>query len=499
MLKRFSGSQGLFKLCLIMACCSLGIAYGLAESVSWEVANYAIGQQDEQNATKDNSDQNTAARRALLEAAKNVSPFKIDADSDLEKLLLEAIDALLELRADDCLSKLQQVREENPLFPPGEYIMAALLVSANNAVGGIQYLEIAAREYSDYPSIYSGFARIAIGQNRFTDAFALASLAVRKLDEGEWNQEQRKFFRTEIADVMGDVVIARQQWDEALKYLGELEELLPENGQIRVKTAQAYFEKGDHEKALEALKQAKSLTPDLRQPETIMADWFLVKNQLDESRQWIEKAIADHPNDGEVFLNYARWLLRMEELPRAAEIATKAEQLGANPYQTAFLKGQVAFSRRDYSTAELYFSQLFQLQPGDLEASNLLALSLIESGADDKRNRARQLAEMNARQFPQNPVLLATLGWILFKSDNVQQSQEIFQQLVSIQPMPATTAYFIAAFLANNKDFTNAKILVESALANESYFVYRNAAQQLLRQINQSIKESADQENQTDK
>lgn len=434
------------------------------------------------------------ARQTLLAAVDKLTPGAVPADSDLEKSVYEAIDIFLKNDVEGSLEKLKEIRTAHPVLPPAEMVLSGFLFTAGDNANGLRYLESAATNSPDYPSTYSGFSRIAINQNRLTDAYALCQVAQEKIANGDWSDEQKNFFRIEVLDSLADISIKRLQWDSALQHLNEVRILLPENGKITLKMAQVHFEREEVDKSLENLNITAKLSTDLRKPEVIIADWFLVKRNIEESKKWLDKAVENYPADGEVFLARAQWLMRNNQFPQAAEAATKAEELGADGYQVTFVKGQIAFVRRAYDIAEMHFSKLNQLRPGDVESSNLLTLALIESENPDKIQKALQLATMNQRVYPRNTAILATLGWVYFKTGNLQQAQQIFQSLVNVRPMPQATGYFVANFLNERGEKKAASVILKATLESDGFYIYRARAKELYDQLMAEVDKSGNGE-----
>ncbi len=419
------------------------------------------------------------ARQTLLQQIDKLSPGSVSPDSEMEKKLQEAIDLFLNNKPDETRQLLGEARTQFPTLPPPNLLMSVMYFAAGNNAAGIQSLEQCAADDPQYPSTYSGFARIAVNQNRFTDALALCLMAIQKIEQGSWSEEQVSFFRVEALDSMADVAISRKQWEPALAHLSELRQLLPENGKVTLKMAQVYFELDRIDESLRSLVITETLSNELRKPEVIIADWYLINKDNEKSREWIGRAIDKYPTEGGVHLALAQWQLRNNKLPEAAENAHKASTLGADEYNSTYLKGQIAFNRRQYDNAETHFSKLNQIRPGDVQASNFLVLSLIESDQPEKRQRALELASMNQRLYPRESGILASLGWVYFKSGNIKQAEEIFQNLINVQPMTPATGYFIANVMSKNGATDSAIQFLKLTLETDAFFIYRNRAQQM--------------------
>jgi len=477
--------------CLVAACPVAAVLTSVAAAKGQQEvpAESPPTQVDPQGIPQDNelSDEAASAlqdiKDQLLKTLEQLVPDGIDDDAAIRQGMQEAIELLIDNQTEAAKEKLIQLHQANNRLPPGEYMLAALLLTAQAREPAIQMLELSAREHPDFPGNYIGFARIALGERRITDAWALIQVADDKMQSGDWSEKQVETFRFDILGSRGQIQMARQQFQQALATFQEMLDLKPENAMALANCAQSSFELGNYDQAYDYLQQTKSISDEVNVPELIMSEWFMNKQKTDASRQWMEQAIEAHPEDGRVRLEYAQWLMKNDELAKAQMAAKEAGDLGSDPYLTTLVQGQIAFAQRSYDLAEYHFSELNQARPGDLNVSNLLALSLIESEDPAKREKAMQLALMNARAYPQETTVLSTLGWVYFKNKEIQKCQEVFRQVASQRPFAPAQAYFLASFLVVRNDLQNARQLLENSLEPGSFFIYKNAARELLDRV----------------
>ncbi len=429
---------------------------------------------------------------ALLNAVNTMIPGDITS-GELTKPLEEMIGDFLLGNIQDSLTKLQDMKKKHPQLPPPEILIAGMLFAAGNQQAGRLWMEKTAVDYPEYPSTYSGFARVAISEKRVTDAEALLEKAQRVIEAGSWSDEQQKLFRTELLDGLTDVAISRKKLEKAREYLLQLETMLPENSRVQLRLAQVEFDLENVDKSLEYLNQTRVLMPNLRVPEVIISDWLLRKQKTEESEKWITQAATAHPQDANVQLDFAKWLLRNERLPQSLETVKKAEQFGADPYVVRFLKGQIFFARRSYEVAEMHFQNLNQIRPGDGDAANMLCLCLIESKNTIKQSKALELATMNQRLFPRSPTAMATLGWIYYRLGRKAEAENAFKQLTSAKNLEPASAYFLANYLNDNGNPQGAMNLLTAALGKQNYFMFRNSAKELLEKIQKTIDQEANE------
>src|SRR3569833_2032699 len=156
--------------------------------------------------------------------------------------------------------------------------------------------------------------------------------------------------------------------------------------------------------------------------------------------------------------------------------------------------GILALYQKDYAGAEKLFGEMYNANAGDFFASNNLALALIEAEPVDdtekgkadakaKHDRAVGLAEVNVRAFPRSADAIATLGWIYFKQNRLDEAQQALSQAIqgtNGQATPSTAYYLANVFTKRNRLDDAVKVLVQ-ALQFQGPFPYRKEAELMLK------------------
>lgn len=424
----------------------------------------------------------------LLNSLESLLPFKLK-DSGIEDQMLSGVRKFISGLPNEAHAQFEEIRATKTELPPASLILAGLFFGAGDAPNARLMLERAAFDEPEYPTTWSGLARMAINDQRLADAQAILEKADRLNTGGTWSEAQTLLFRKEYLDGMADVSIARQQFDNARTWLLELRELALDNSTVPLRLAQVEFDTYNIEKSVEYLHETRKISTDLRVPEAIIADWYSRKNEMTESEKWLKLASEKNPEDVNVILDQARWLLNNEKFPEALATIVKADAKGVNPAVSQFMKGQVAFARRDYAGAEAAFETLSRQKPGDADTTNMLALSLAESRDMAKRERGLELSMVNQRLYPKSVTAAATVGWLYFKLDRIKEAENIFQQVAQINTLEPSSAYFFAHFLYKQSDLKTAKVLLEGAIGSQNYFMYRAAANELLDKVKLEVAE----------
>ena len=467
-----------------LLCLAIGLSGWSLQSASSQVLSPSTAQKASPAQASANNQMEPS--RQMLIALDAAIPFAVvggDAEADVQ----EAARQFLAGKVDDSLASLAALREKYPSMPPAPMLISNMFYAISNPDLGNRWLERTVTEAPDHPAAYLAFARTAASQKRFADCEALLEKSQRLINGGTWTEEQNKLFTIAYLELQADAFIFRQQLDQARSNLLRLKEMFPNNGQISVRLAQVEFDMKNVEKSIEYLNNAIQLGQKIRMHEVIVSDWSQQQGDYENSSSRISRAAEKYSDNASVLTDYARWLLQNERLDESAAAVSKVEQLGGDSYFIGYLKGQIAFSKRDYATAEMYFEQLLKLRPSDADAANMLALSLIASADPLKKSRALELASVNQRLYPKSPAALATLGWVQLKSGNKAAAENAFRTVMSSPNIASVTAFYIANFLYEQGDLAGAKNLLQRALANKDYFFYRATAKDLLQEIDAKL------------
>ena len=159
--------------------------------------------------------------------------------------------------------------------------------------------------------------------------------------------------------------------------------------------------------------------------------------------------------------------------------------------------GLAARATGDYKTAETHLAKAHLLAPGNPLIVNQLALALLELPGEENPERALQFAEVNARQNPNVPELVATLGWINYRMNRRLEAERDFNLVLSANAQSgnrminADMLYYMANFVKDRGRNEEAIKLLKDALNVNDAFAYRKQAQALLDELMKAEKSGA--------
>jgi tetratricopeptide (TPR) repeat protein len=384
----------------------------------------------------------------------------------------------------EAFALLQEATKKHPLLPPARVMLARLYFLVGQTAKGHATLEQAAAESFTHPEVYLTNGNQALAEGRITDTILNCQAAITLSGDDRWSAEQKTAFRREARAGLAAAFEARKDWEAARVQLSALLEIEPKSGPARQRLARALLMLGRDTEALHELQQAGKDDPNLDPPEVTMGRLWEMKGDAKRAEEWFEQSVQKYPKDARAHRAFGGWLLDRGRADAAKVHIDVAAQLEPRSRETLGLKGLLARYRHDYESAVKIFEQLARDEPGNFFAANHLALAYAE--LPDKHQRAVQLAEVNARQYPRLSDALATLGWAYFKAGRLDDADKVLSASASGGQISSDTAYYLARVLKDKGQPAQAKELLKKALDSDAPFVNRAPAQELMKELSKS-------------
>jgi tetratricopeptide (TPR) repeat protein len=405
------------------------------------------------------------------------------ADTALRDTLSDAIAKFQDQQYQESLELLDSAAARYPGLPSGRVMLARVFLATKRIQQAKSMLEQAAAFHSDYPGTYLLLGNLAMLEGRLTDALLEYEAGGERASSDAVPENQRRLFQLQSHAGIATVAEARNDWQVARRELAAWLDLDPTNGQARQRLGRALFGLDQIDDAYAQLVQAQKDDPNV-EPATVSMGWLHYrKGNEDEAADWMKRAETEEPNNPRVHVAVGSWLLEQNRVDEATGHAETLEQLAPQSPDLKMLRGSIAQAQNDYAEAERQFDSLLKQTPGNLAASNRLALALIEQSEQEKRQRALELAQANARQQPNSTEALSTLGWVLYKMGRLDEAERVLQASVAGGRASANTAYYLAHVLSDRGRLPQVRKLLHAALATKGPFAYREEAEKWLGEI----------------
>lgn len=423
------------------------------------------------------------------------------ADSELAELeaqanpaTLKAIDLYVEGDAEGAYRLFKQVYDANPDSDPPGVLLATLHSHAGRYLEMRRCLERTAEDYPTDPEAFLQLASVDVQEGRFLEAELLIERAERLIEDYPKRRPETTsradYFREEALTARANLAEKKGNYEAAAELVKKVIALNPENAQARWNLGYLAMKRKDYDAAEEAFDAAAKLNPKL------WSGWLQVLSALDRDDQIDEAtarlaakadqiAKATKPELAQLARLYMRWHKLEDALKIARDFEERNEERDIDRW---ILAGWLALYANQYAAAEGFFRNATLIDPENFEASNGLALALLDQSNKEKLGQARVIAARNYRAHPDSRDAAATYAWCLFLSGNGKESDAIFQPMLESGELTATIAYYLAEIANARGDADLARNLLSLALSKKANFPKRAAALELSELVERNLK-----------
>ena len=412
-------------------------------------------------------------------------PGEVQPGSKLEASLKEVAQLFSTRKLKEAQSALEKLEAADSRVPPAKLLLAAMAYAVGDGNSGKRLLEAAAISNSDYPDIYFSFARLALGQNRITDADALAdkALSVIQNSDGAFTKEQIDHFKRRYFDSKYQVAKGRGKVDDAKAAVAELAAIAPQAPQTLVARAEVALDSNEMDQALGFLRElGQQQTGESSRPaEVTLASWLQARGKVEEAGALLKRAASERKGDAQIQLALAQWLIKQEDFPATLSAIKALEEIKGDTNGSRELRGKVAFAQGAYAIAENQFKRLSSENPANVDYANLYALSLVHSTAKEKQDLAVNLARKVAQAKLGNVSAMSSLAYVLMKTDQLKAAKTILAKVAKQPNLNAEVTFIICYMLSETGQVVQAKPVLEKIIGSKGLFLFRTEAKKLLK------------------
>jgi Flp pilus assembly protein TadD len=199
----------------------------------------------------------------------------------------------------------------------------------------------------------------------------------------------------EYLHALGALCLARNEVDEAIRYLEKAETSGPALPQIYYTLGQAYQRKGDQSKGAKYfhLKKVHEANLAQRQKEIreheeltliTLGEQKLERGRSSEARALFEQVFQSNPNNWHANEYLAQLFLSSGELQNAYRHVSKLLEIEPNAFEGSYLMADYWNQLRDFKQACTYAEQARSVQPTHAELRNLLGNIYLKLGEPEK-------------------------------------------------------------------------------------------------------------------
>lgn len=329
-----------------------------------------------------------ARARAEVKRAQELRP-------DWEVIALLEAQLLARDSTSEAVASLERFVERNPNARDAELHLARALVSEKRYADAKRHFDHLLREYPNNPEIVYPVAILALQQ----EDLVLAEAQLKHLLTLEFPDKSVAYF------YLGQIADDSQRGAEAADYyarVGAGEHYLP----AQMRSAHLLAEQGKLEIARQQLRNVRVKT-ELERIQMLIAEAQLLREakQTQEAFNLLDAALKKQPEQPDLLY----------------ESALLAEKLG----------------RTD--TLEINLRKLITLKPDSAQAHNALGYSFADRNL--RLTEARELIEKALKLSPDDPFILDSMGWVLYRQGDFQGALLYLERSFAKRPDPEVAAH----------------------------------------------------------
>lgn len=314
----------------------------------------------------------------------------------------------------------QAARSKDPAFLPAAFELAAIYrLKGQTEEEGAVYENLLQQDARNI--------RALLGQVSLAGRANDAAKALRLAKRASTSAPQS----VPVATVLVNLHLQQNQKQEALAVAERLVASLPQSPQAYALLARVHFDLDDKQGGLAALRKTAALTPQAGAIHLRMAGYLARKNQRDEAREVLERAVEVAPN----LLTAWGQLLADEKRRNGTEAALAlardaANRKGGSERLSDLLTGDILFSERRFDEALAAYQASRKAKPSAQLAVRIARTQTLAGAADDGLATLRSwLAD-----HPNDASVRMSLADLLLKQDDSVAAIAEYETLIAANP-----------------------------------------------------------------
>ena len=371
-----------------------------------------------------------------------------------------------------CKEELDAARSINADLPHVDVILSRMYLSRGDVRRALTLLESHVVDHPGDPDAFQSFGEIALGTGRLTDAWLQLAHAESCAKTADMSDVKRAFLASQLTRLRAITAEKRRDYKSALRLYRELLADSPDERQLMWKLGQMLVAAGETDSGCDLLDKANQKLPTLPQTELTVAT-ILASTDSDDAERWYKKGLRAETATQQNLLEYVRWLLVQGRLDYVSKVLDATPAKWKSDRDVIFISAVVDRCLGEMESAEARLRAILGDNPNDLEASDQLALLLIESNDQAKRLQAKQLSQSNLQRTPKLQRSIATAAWIELQLGAIDVAERMFKALHQSGSISPQTAFYIAKLMDSRDQNQEAETFYRRALDSNAFFPQR--------------------------
>jgi tetratricopeptide (TPR) repeat protein len=265
--------------------------------------------------------------------------------------------------------------------------------------------------------------------------------------------------------IAGEAALARADYSLAVSELQKAASSGIPFADVGEPMVKAYMRAGKPAEAEKLLQDQLAKEDKDAAPLILLASIRMQGGKLAEAEELLQRAITMQPDRSTSYLELGRVLTVQRRFKEAVDVLSNAAAKFPNDPDIALFSAIADDTAGNFDAAKAGYERILAKAPAHPIAANNLAALIADFWPQDSKalDRARQLAERFRNT--NSPMMLDTLGWVLFRQGNVDDAAIVLQKSISIDASNQQAQYHLAMALKTKGLAEKAREAFTKALA----------------------------------
>jgi len=290
-------------------------------------------------------------------------------------------------------------------------------------------------------ALYAGYQ-----EKHGPNAVVAESLAQMYIDKEQFDKALEQFSVMEAADPddlnarmkIAFILIQEKRYKDAIVKLEELLGKMPSADKVRFYLGAVYEEVKDYRSAAPHFLKIPAGSSFFAESRIHASYLYKILGESEKAVQVIEAAIGEMPDHAPFYSLYASHLDDRRELKKALSMLKDAVKRFPQNAQLHYFLGNMQDRTGDRKATIETMKAVLAIEEDHVQALNYLAYTYAEMGSnlDSAEKMARRALELK----PEDGYVMDTLGWVLFKRGQFEDSVKVLEDAHRLQPDEAIIA-----------------------------------------------------------
>ena len=339
---------------------------------------------------------------------------------------------------DTALAAAQAAARLKPDWEVAALFQAQVLQRKSNAQA-IEFLQRYIKSYPKARDVRLNYARLLVAEKRLSDARTEFQLLIKEFPDN-----------ADVAVTIALLSMQLNEFDAAEAQLKRVLDLGPKDPDtVRYYLGQVNEERKRFDAALEWYKSVgpgEQFIP----AQARVAGMIAKQGKLAEAREYLQKVPADN-NQQRVLLTQAEAQILRDSNDYRGAFDLLGQALEKNPnYPDLLYDYAMAAEKIDrLDVVETNLRKLIEIKPDHAHAYNALGYTLADR--TDRLQEAQGLIEQALKLAPQDPFIMDSMGWVLYRMGNFKSSYDYLDRAYKTRPDPEIAAHLGEVLWAEGK------------------------------------------------